>query len=306
MLEGLGSVIAADTRLVILGSFPGVASLAAQQYYGHPRNALWPLLSALWDEDLVGLDYPAPTRGPAPPPRRAVGRLPHCREREGSLDSAIRAPVPNDSASSRGARRGCAAVAHNGGESARGAGSRRRSGWPGTRCRRPARQRRRGASSASWRRGVRCSRATIWRPWQTKKHARSGPPPDRTRHDVGDGRRALPAPRHALGARRDARAQAAGDRARLRAAHDGLDAVSRPSTKSPGPCRAARPGRRLHHALLAQGDAHAHHGGGAQPDRHHRLPDVVPAAGRRRAPAGGEADAGAWCANGRTCRPSTC
>ncbi|HEY9022905.1 MAG TPA: DNA-deoxyinosine glycosylase, partial [Burkholderiaceae bacterium] len=58
MLEGLAPVIAADTRLVVLGSFPGVASLAAQQYYGHPRNLLWRLLSSLWDEDLVALDYP--------------------------------------------------------------------------------------------------------------------------------------------------------------------------------------------------------------------------------------------------------
>jgi G:T/U-mismatch repair DNA glycosylase len=34
MLEGLAPVIAADTRLVVLGSFPGAASLAAGQDCG--------------------------------------------------------------------------------------------------------------------------------------------------------------------------------------------------------------------------------------------------------------------------------
>jgi hypoxanthine-DNA glycosylase len=94
-LTGLAPVIAANTRILVLGSFPGAASLAAQQYYAHPRNALWPILSALTGEDLVSLPYAARL-----PRLLAHGfglwdALGAC-ERQGSLDSAIRQPAAND------------------------------------------------------------------------------------------------------------------------------------------------------------------------------------------------------------------
>ena len=118
LLEGLPPVLAPDTRLLVLGSFPGVASLAAQQYYAHPRNQFWPILSALWHIDLPAMPYPdrlAEVR------RRGLGIwdvYAACR-REGSLDSAIEAPRLNDFTALRRRAPRLAHAAHNGGESAR-------------------------------------------------------------------------------------------------------------------------------------------------------------------------------------------
>jgi hypoxanthine-DNA glycosylase len=95
LLTGLAPVIAADTRILILGSFPGAQSLAAQQYYAHPRNQFWKLVGALIGEDLYSLPYADRL------PRLLAHRfglwdvLAAC-EREGSLDSAIRKPAAND------------------------------------------------------------------------------------------------------------------------------------------------------------------------------------------------------------------
>ncbi|MBB3220581.1 hypoxanthine-DNA glycosylase [Massilia umbonata] len=88
-------MIDSRTRILILGSFPGAASLAAQQYYAHPRNGFWRLVSALVNEDLFSLPYSERL------PRllaHGIGLwdvLGAC-EREGSLDSAIRRPAAND------------------------------------------------------------------------------------------------------------------------------------------------------------------------------------------------------------------
>jgi hypoxanthine-DNA glycosylase len=117
-LVGLAPVIGPDTRLLLLGSFPGVASLRAQQYYGHPQNQFWKILSALWSVDLVGMAYEdriAAVR------ERGLGiwDVYGACEREGSLDSAIRHAELNDFAWLRRQCPQLQAIAHNGGESFR-------------------------------------------------------------------------------------------------------------------------------------------------------------------------------------------
>ena len=92
---GFPPVVDAKTRVLILGSLPGEASLAAGQYYGNPRNGFWALLESVLDTPLVVLGYPD----------RLAALLAHGvglwdviadAERPGSLDAAIRDPAAND------------------------------------------------------------------------------------------------------------------------------------------------------------------------------------------------------------------
>ena len=119
MLTGLPPLISSDTRLLILGSFPSTASLAAHQYYGHPQNQFWPVLQAIFPScpiSMVTNSYQIRSKWLLSKQLGVWDVYAAC-ERKGSLDSHIRNPVVNDFA---GLRRLCPAleaIAHNGAES---------------------------------------------------------------------------------------------------------------------------------------------------------------------------------------------
>lgn len=117
-LVGLPPVIGSQTRLLVLGSFPGVASLREQRYYGHPQNQFWKILGALWSVDLVTLGY---AERLAVVRERGLGiwDVYAACEREGSLDTAIRNAELNDFGLVLRECPNLVAIAHNGGESFR-------------------------------------------------------------------------------------------------------------------------------------------------------------------------------------------
>jgi hypoxanthine-DNA glycosylase len=118
VLQGLAPVIAPHTRLLVLGSFPSVASLQSQQYYAHPRNHFWPIVSALWDVELRTMPYEQRIGFVRDKGLGIWDVYASCR-REGSLDSAIEDAEPNDLPGLVHRTPQLQAIAHNGGESAR-------------------------------------------------------------------------------------------------------------------------------------------------------------------------------------------
>ncbi|MES2862355.1 MAG: DNA-deoxyinosine glycosylase [Pseudomonadota bacterium] len=111
-------VVDANTRLLILGSLPGDASLAADQYYAHPRNDFWRLIGGVLIRDLASLPYSDRLEA-----LRAEGvglwDVIADAQRSGSLDAAIRNPRATDLSGLIASHSKLTAVAFNGGTSAR-------------------------------------------------------------------------------------------------------------------------------------------------------------------------------------------
>jgi TDG/mug DNA glycosylase family protein len=93
-LTGLPPAVDRRARVLILGSFPSAASLAAGQYYAHPQNQFWRVLGAVIERPLKEMDYSARIAA-VQAAGIAIWDVYASCERAGSLDSAIReAPSP--------------------------------------------------------------------------------------------------------------------------------------------------------------------------------------------------------------------
>lgn len=108
-------VAAPDARVLICGSLPGDASLAAQQYYAHPQNQFWPLIAAVLDQpDLPALPYPD-RLATLTAHRIALWDVVATATRPGSTDAALAQVSPNDIAALAATLPDLSAIAFNGG-----------------------------------------------------------------------------------------------------------------------------------------------------------------------------------------------
>ncbi|MBP3853335.1 MAG: DNA-deoxyinosine glycosylase, partial [Erysipelotrichaceae bacterium] len=90
---GFDPIVFEDSRILILGSMPSVASVHQQMYYANPTNRFWPVLSAV-------------TRHPVQSDREKLDCLKENQialwdvcascQRKGSLDAAIKEMAVND------------------------------------------------------------------------------------------------------------------------------------------------------------------------------------------------------------------
>ena len=111
-------IVSPRTRLLILGSLPGAASLAAGRYYANPRNQFWRLLEIVIERPLASLPYDD-----------RLAMLQACgiglwdtvaaASRPGSLDADIRLKAASDVPALAATLPELRAIAFNGGTAAR-------------------------------------------------------------------------------------------------------------------------------------------------------------------------------------------
>lgn len=93
---GFAPIVGPGARILILGSLPGLASVHAHEYYAHPRNAFWSIMSALCHIPAEATYTERCNRLLAT--GMAVWDVCQSAQRHGSLDSAIQHPsvIAND------------------------------------------------------------------------------------------------------------------------------------------------------------------------------------------------------------------
>ncbi|MHB8949127.1 MAG: DNA-deoxyinosine glycosylase [Rhodoferax sp.] len=120
-LFGLPPLVSDNTRVLVLGSFPSITSLARQQYYAHPQNQFWRIIQAILGSSPRGIcasSYEERSEWLLAQGLGVWDVYASC-ERAGSLDTAIRNPLVNDFSALLRQCPHLRLIAHNGGESFR-------------------------------------------------------------------------------------------------------------------------------------------------------------------------------------------
>jgi hypoxanthine-DNA glycosylase len=94
-IQSFPPIVHPQTRVLILGTMPGAASLAKGEYYAHPQNQFWKIMFAIFAPGTTPETF---TEKRTLIQNNQLGLwdvLQYC-EREGSLDTNIKNPEEND------------------------------------------------------------------------------------------------------------------------------------------------------------------------------------------------------------------
>ena len=91
--KSFAPIIGKEPLVLILGTMPGKESIRLKEYYGHPRNIFWKILSSVIGLDL-NADYSSKAKALIDN-KIAVWDVCYSCYRKGSLDSNIKEVVPN-------------------------------------------------------------------------------------------------------------------------------------------------------------------------------------------------------------------
>lgn len=95
MIQCFPPLIDKSSQILIIGTMPSVKSLAAEEYYAHPRNAFWKIVSTLFNNGYNFSDFMEKKTCILNNHLALWDNLKFC-ERNGSLDSDIKNMIPND------------------------------------------------------------------------------------------------------------------------------------------------------------------------------------------------------------------
>lgn len=94
MIESFEPIIPEKPTTLILGTMPGIASLKQKHYYAHPRNHFWKIIAHLYHYEVIPEIYEDKKLLLILNNIALWDVLQFC-DREGSLDVAIKNPIPN-------------------------------------------------------------------------------------------------------------------------------------------------------------------------------------------------------------------
>ena len=95
MINSFSPYINNETKILILGTMPGVQSLEKQEYYAHPRNHFWKIMYTLFSELPIAVAFDEKIKLLQEHHIGLWDVLENC-ERKGSLDIHIKNQKVND------------------------------------------------------------------------------------------------------------------------------------------------------------------------------------------------------------------